>query len=181
MIHVDGEREATPRPIIVRYLWDSCHLVGCARAFVVEIPAERIAETLVDYHGPEPLWPLDDYLAMVASQSTTFPGTVMADHVMCLVTSDGAVAIAFESPIFPYSNLWNSYCPLRRIAVLVNTLADIPRIPEEAIQRAIDDKIASTWCLDPSAWIGTDLEEIVTTTQPDPWGSLRIGPIDAGS
>ncbi len=147
--------DATERmPIVVRWLWDDCHLIDGGRAYIVEIPAERA----VRLEGGRSTHEVDAYLKAVATQVAMWPGTVTEGHVSCLFTADGRVVKHYHDPWFPYSNLWNAYCPLRRLGIRVAGLDDLVHIPDEVITRAIDDDIPSTWCLGPESWAGTELE-----------------------
>jgi len=67
---------------------------------------------------------------------------------------------AFQDPWFPYSNLWNGYCPLLRLGVRVDALEQLQAIPEESIREAHDVDLASIWCLEPGSWDGTELEQV---------------------
>lgn len=142
------------QPILVRWLWDDCHLLGGRRAYVVEIPAERALGLLAVRSHDE----ADAYLEGVARQASRWPGTVTVGHVTCIVSADGRVVDSYTDPWFPYSNQWNAYCPLRRLGIRVAELADLQGIAGEQVKRSLDDDILSVWCLDPDSWDGTELE-----------------------
>lgn len=142
------------QPIVVRWLWDECHLLGGGRAYVVEIPAERTLGLL----GAGSNDKVNAYQERVARQVSRWPGTVTEGHVTCIVSVDGRVVDTYVDPWFPYSNLWNAYCPLRRLGIRVGELADLQNIPGEMIQKALNDDIPSVWCLDLDSWDGTELE-----------------------
>ncbi len=140
--------------IVVRWLWNQCHLLGGRRAYVVEIPAEGT----LGLPGTGPNDEVNAYLEGVARQVSRWPGTVTEGHVTCIVSADGRVVDAYVDPWFPYSNLWNAYCPLRRLGIRVGELADLQNIPGEVIHKALNDDIPSVWCLDLDSWDGTELE-----------------------
>ena len=142
------------QPILIRWLWNDCHLLDGGRAFVVEIPAERASGLLDERSADE----AHAYLERVAMQASRWPGTVTESHVTCIVSEDGRVVESYSDPWFPYSNLWNAYCPLRRLGIRVAGLVDLQAITAEQIQKALDDDIPSIWCLDPDSWDGTELE-----------------------
>lgn len=144
------------QPIIVRWLWEDCPHADGERAFVVEIPIGRM-----DGHLPEGMTDADlaEYLDRVALQVQRWPGTVSEGHVTCVVATDGRMLQTFQDPWFPYSNLWNGYCPLLRLGVRVDALEQLKAIPEERIREAHDVDLASIWCLEPGSWDVTELEE----------------------
>lgn len=142
------------QPIVVRWLWNDCDLLGGGRAYVVEIPAGRVSGILgAQSHDRE-----EAYLEYVAACAARLPGTVTPGHVTCIVSADGRVIDSYVQPLFPYSGMWNGYCPLRRMGIRVADLADLQRISDEQVQKSLDEDIAATSCLDPGAWDGTELE-----------------------
>ena len=142
------------QPIVVRWLWNDCDLLGGSRAYVVEIPAGRIS----GLPGAQPHEKEEAYLEHVAACAARLPGTVTPGHVTCIVSADGRVVDSYVQPMFPYSGMWNGYCPLRRMGIRVADLADLQRISDEQVQKSLDEDIASTWCVDPGAWDGPELE-----------------------
>jgi len=97
------------------------------------------------------------YLEYVAVCADRLPGTVTPGHVTCIVSADGRVIDSYVQPMFPYSGMWNGYCPLRRMGIRVADLADLQRISDQQVQKSLDEDIASTWCVDPGAWDGAEL------------------------
>ena len=142
------------QPIVVRWLWNDCDLLGGGRAYVVEIPAGRVSGLL----GAQPHDREETYLEYVAASAARLPGTVTPGHVTCIVSADGRVIDSYVQPLFPYSGMWNGYCPLRRMGIHVADLADLQRISDKQVQKSLDEDIAATSCLDPGAWDGTELE-----------------------
>lgn len=152
-----GDATVDGRPTVVRFLWDQCHLIEGRRAFVVEVPAEVLATSAFadDPHCRDA--DLATYLDTVASQSQRWPGTVVSGYVTCVVSDQGELVRAFMNPFFPYSGQWNGYCPLRRVGVLVESIADVAHVPEHVVEQTRADDVPSLWCLARDAWDGTDL------------------------
>lgn len=153
---VEPSDDISDRLVIVGWLWEDCPMADDGRAFVVEIPIARVS---VAWREGRTEGDVAEYLDRVVGQAQRCPGTVTLEHVTCVVGADGRMLQAFQDPWFPYSNLWNGYCPLVRLGVRVETLEHLPSIPEERIQTAIADDIASIWCLEPRSWDGTELEQ----------------------
>lgn len=82
------------QPILVRWLWNDCHLLGGSRAYVVEIPAGRIS----GLPGALPHDRAADYLEHVAACADRLPGTVTPGHVTCIVSADGRVVDSYVQP-----------------------------------------------------------------------------------
>ncbi len=154
-------RTTSRNPVVIRWLWNECPLVGGDRAFIVEVPIELrallVGAPSRDGVNASSESDVNEYLERVASQASRWPGTVTRAHISCVVDSEGRVLDAYVNPWFGYASLWNGYSPLRRMGVRLANLTDIQSIPAEVLQKALDDDIASTWCLDREAWDGTEL------------------------
>ena len=142
------------QPILVRWLWNDCDLLGGNRAYVVEIPAGRACGLL----GAQSHDRAEAYLEEVAACASRLPGTVTPGHVTCIVSADGRVVDSYVEPLFPHSGMWNGYGPLRRMGRRVANLADLQRISDEQVQKSRDEDMVATSCLDPDALDGTGLD-----------------------
>ena len=123
-------------------VWENCHIFDGKTAFWVEVPLETFRSDIQGLDSETNIYmdSIDEYLKEVENAAEILPDKVRKNYVYLLVREDGK-AYKIPKPTYPYSPMWNAYCPFVVFQKEIDNLSCLSQLDIRKINNSSDDEL----------------------------------------